>query len=172
MVLQHPVTTEYHHARTQIETSLMAIRELDISCLWFWPNVDAGSDGTSKGIRSFREKYPDSKIHFFKNMEPRDFLKLLLKSKCLIGNSSVGIREASFLGIPVVDIGGRQAGRLRGKHARHVEYNQSEIQQAIQFQIENGFYQPEYLYGDGHAGERIASALSEMPLRYDKKISY
>jgi UDP-hydrolysing UDP-N-acetyl-D-glucosamine 2-epimerase len=93
VVLQHPVTTEYEDARVQVERTLNAILELDISCLWFWPNVDAGSDGTSKGIRAFREKHVDSKIHFFKNMEPEDFLRLLRKSKCLVGNSSTGIRE-------------------------------------------------------------------------------
>jgi len=172
VVLQHPVTTEYHEARSQIEISLQAIKSLDKSCLWFWPNVDAGSDGTSKGIRAFREKYPDSNIHFFKNMEPADFLRLLLSCKCLIGNSSVGIRESSFLGIPVVDIGSRQAGRSRGANVLHVEYNQEEIVKAIQSQINHGKYKPEFIYGDGKAGVRIADALASLPLTFDKKISY
>lgn len=172
VVLQHPVTTEYYEARKQIEISLQAIKELDKSCLWFWPNVDAGSDGTSKGIRAFRENNPTSKIHFFKNMEPSDFLRLLLNSKCLIGNSSVGIRESSFLGIPVVDIGSRQAGRSRGANVLHVAYNQEDILSAIRYQLNHGKYNPEYIYGDGKAGVRIADALANQPLTFDKKISY
>jgi len=46
-------------------------------------------------------------------MEPNDFLHLLKGSKCLIGNSSVGIRECSYIGVPVVNIGTRQKDELR-----------------------------------------------------------
>uniref|UniRef100_UPI0030D74FDE UDP-N-acetylglucosamine 2-epimerase n=1 Tax=uncultured Planktosalinus sp. TaxID=1810935 RepID=UPI0030D74FDE len=53
VVMQHPVTNEYALSRKQIEATLHAINELHIPTLWFWPNVDAGADGTSTGIRSF-----------------------------------------------------------------------------------------------------------------------
>src|SRR5213592_2736895 len=80
--------------------TLKVVKALGIPALWFWPNVDAGSDGTSSGIRAFREQCRPTNIHFFKNMEPSDFLRLLHNSRCLVGNSSVGIRECSFLGVP------------------------------------------------------------------------
>ena len=172
VVLQHPVTTEYAEARAQVEITLEAIRELDTTCLWFWPNVDAGSDGTSKGIRAFREKHPDSKIHFFKNMEPEDFLHLLIRAKALVGNSSVGIRECSFLGVPVVDIGTRQSGRSKGRNVVQVGYGKNEIMDAVRSQIQHGPYPSEHLYGDGNAGVRIAEHLARLPLNYDKKINY
>lgn len=172
VVLQHPVTTQYEEARKQVETTLRAIHELGLPCLWFWPNVDAGSDGTSKGIRAFREKNPESRIHFFKNMEPEDFLRLLLRSKCLIGNSSAGIRECSFLGVPVVNIGNRQQGRARGQNVIDVEHDLLQIQKAIQHQISHGRYPKENIYGNGNAGLEIAEALHVSPLRYDKKIQY
>ena len=108
VVMQHPVTTELENTKKDIESTLNAIYELNIPTFWFWPNVDAGNDTLSKGIRAFREKYQPKNIHFFKNMEPVDFLKLIKNSKCLVGNSSVGIRESAFLGIPVVNIGTRQ----------------------------------------------------------------
>ena len=73
VVLQHPVTTEYQEARGHIEQTLKAVEKCSIPVLWFWPNVDAGSDGTSTGIRSYREKDKLNHIHFFKNMEPTDF---------------------------------------------------------------------------------------------------
>ena len=73
VVMQHPVTNEYEMSRKQIEETLEAIRDIDITTFWFWPNVDAGSDGTSKGIRSFREENELSHVHFFKNMTPDDF---------------------------------------------------------------------------------------------------
>ena len=111
VVMQHPVTNEYQASRKHIEETLHAIHDLGMPTFWFWPNVDAGADGTSKGIRAFRENVSNLNIRFIKNMEPEDFLRLLVNSKCLIGNSSVGIRECSFLGVPVVNIGSRQEGR-------------------------------------------------------------
>src|SRR5262249_28282201 len=140
--------------------------------LWFWPNVDAGSDGTSNGIRSYRELKEPSNIHFFKNMEPLDFLRLIYNARCLIGNSSVGIREASFLGLAVVNIGSRQAGRERGENVLDVGYDSQEIRSAIEHHARNGRYRSDSLYGDGTAGTRIATLLSEVPLRIEKRLAY
>lgn len=172
VVLQHPVTTEYQEARKQIEISLNAVHQIGISCLWFWPNADAGSDGTSKGIRAFREIHKESKIHFFKNMEPEDFLRVIKKSKCLVGNSSAGIRECSYLGIPVVDIGSRQNGRVHAQNVLKVSHSLEEIKAAIIKQMLHGPYSKEVLYGDGMAGVKIAEALAHVKLSIDKKISY
>lgn len=172
VVLQHPLTTEYAQARSQIEATLEAVHALQVHCLWFWPNPDAGSDGTSKGIRSFRERLNPSNIHFFKNMEPEDFLRLLLKSRCLVGNSSVGIRECAYLGIPVVNIGNRQQGRTRAGNVLDVEPEISSIKEAISQQVKSAKYKPQFIYGDGTAGKRIAEVLATVPLRYDKRINY
>ena len=54
--MQHPVTNEYEESRMQINETLKAIREIELATFWFWPNVDAGSDGTSNGIRSLGKK--------------------------------------------------------------------------------------------------------------------
>jgi UDP-hydrolysing UDP-N-acetyl-D-glucosamine 2-epimerase len=172
IVIQHPVTTQYEGAFQQISETLMAIYELRFPTFWFWPNLDAGSDKVSKGIRMFREKYNPEFIHFFKNMSPEDFFKLLYNSRCIVGNSSVGIRECSFLGIPAVNIGDRQAGRERGRNVVDVDYDKEEIKEAIQAQIENGRYAPSNIYGDGRAGERIAKILSGVELRIEKKLLY
>jgi UDP-hydrolysing UDP-N-acetyl-D-glucosamine 2-epimerase len=172
IVLQHPVTTEYEDSRHQIEQTLNAVIEMDISCLWFWPNVDAGSDGTSKGIRAFREKHPDAKIHFFKSVEPEDFLRLLKVAKCLVGNSSTGIRECSYLGTPVVNIGSRQEGRVQAQNVINVDHDKEEIKAAIVKQMLHGRFVKEELYGDGKAGEKIANTIAKVNLRIDKKILY
>jgi UDP-hydrolysing UDP-N-acetyl-D-glucosamine 2-epimerase len=174
VVMQHPVTTEYASARQHVEQTLEAIGELNVPALWFWPNVDAGSDGTSKGIRAFREFKADcaKNIHFFKNMEPVDFLKLLKNSKVLVGNSSVGIRECSYLGIPVVNIGNRQVGRERGDNVVDVDYRKTDIQEAVKHQVKHGHYPSNTIYGDGNAGKRIATALSGASLGIEKMLSY
>ncbi len=172
VVMQHPVTTEYDLARHQVTETLHAVRDAGLPALWFWPNVDAGSDGTSRGIRAFRELERPANIHFFKNMGPTDFLRLIYNSKCLVGNSSVGIREASFLGVPVVNIGTRQAGRERGVNVIDVGYDRREILAAIERHRANGRYPCDQLYGDGRAGERIARLLAEIPLGVEKRLTY
>ncbi|MCZ6900070.1 MAG: UDP-N-acetylglucosamine 2-epimerase [Bacteroidetes bacterium] len=172
VVLQHPVTTEYLDARKHVTETLLAIKELGMPALWFWPNVDAGSDGTSTGIRAFRENHQPDNIHFFKNMEPNDFLKLLYNSKCLVGNSSVGIRECSYMGIPVVNIGSRQYKRDRGNNVMDVEYNKDQIIKSIKVHLKNGRYESDRFYGDANAGERIANILATIKLRSHKTICY
>ncbi|MFZ1790757.1 MAG: UDP-N-acetylglucosamine 2-epimerase [Saprospiraceae bacterium] len=172
VVMQHPVTTEYKESRSHIDETLKAIYELGIPTFWFWPNVDAGADGTSKGLRSFREKYKANHIHFFKNMEPLDFLKLLYHSKCLVGNSSVGIRECAYLGIPVVNIGSRQTGRERGVNVIDADYNFTKIRTAIMAHLKHGKYPSNNIYGNGNAGIEIANSIANWKLSFDKKIVY
>lgn len=172
VVMQHPVTTEFDEARNQAEALIKVVHELNMPTFWFWPNPDAGSDGTSNALRSYREENPNNTIRFFKNMEGSDFLKLLLHSKCLIGNSSVGIRESSYLGVPVVNIGSRQNRRLRGKNVRDTDYSIDNLMKAITEQINHGHYPEEHLYGDGNAAAVIADVLSKAQTEIKKVISY
>lgn len=172
VVLQHPVTSEYQNSREHVNQTLYAIKDLEIPILWFWPNLDAGADGTSSGIRAFREKYKADNLHFFKNMNGEDFLRLLYNSKCLVGNSSVGIRECSYLGIPVVNIGSRQNKRMRAKNVIDVDYNIEEIKSSIIHLVNGKRPNPSKLYGGGNAGEEIAKLLSTLPKIFHKTISY
>jgi UDP-hydrolysing UDP-N-acetyl-D-glucosamine 2-epimerase len=172
VVMQHPVTTEYVSAKNDIKTTLQAIHELNIPTFWFWPNVDAGSDGTSAGIRRYRELNKPENIHFFKNMEPNDFLKLLVNSKCLIGNSSVGIRECAFLGVPTVNIGTRQNRRKRASNVVDVNYHKDEIKKAIIERMHSDKIPSENIYGSGNSGKQIADVLASVPLTFHKTIVY
>lgn len=172
IVMQHPVSTEVSASRKQIEETLHAMYELGEPVLWFWPNVDAGADGTSTGIRAFREKHQLGKFHFFKNMEPNDFLRLMINSKGLIGNSSVGIRECAFLGVPVVNIGSRQNRRDRGNNVLDTDYNRNEIKEALLKFGSSGRPGASDVYGGGAAGENIARALAELPLIFHKTLVY
>lgn len=172
VVMQHPVTTEHERARQHIMETLEAVYSINMPALWFWPNVDAGSDGTSNGIRSFREKYQPENLHFFKNMEPTDFLRLLYSSRCLVGNSSVGIRECSYLGVPVVNIGTRQNGRERGQNVLDADYCKDQVKAAIETQLSNGRYEKNDLYGNGNAGQKISQVLADAPLEIEKRLTY
>ncbi len=172
VVMQHPVTSEYEKSREHIMETLFAVRDSGIPSFWFWPNVDAGSDGTSNGIRTFREQQDPENIHFFKNMDSLDFLRLLKHSKILIGNSSAGIRECSYLGVPAIDIGSRQYRRLKADNVIHTGYNREEILTKIKELSGNGLFSSSTIYGNGDSGKRIADILAKIELRSHKSIHY
>lgn len=172
VAMEHPVTTEYEQALEQIRETLAAVYELAIPTLWFWPNVDAGSDRISKGIRVFREQHNPSFMHFFKNIPPETFYKVLTNSACIVGSSSVAIRECAFLGVPAVNIGTRQAGRARAGNVVDVPHDRERIKESIQRQVAQRRYPPSTLYGDGHAGERMAQILAAAELKFQKRITY
>lgn len=172
VVMQHPVTTQFGASLSQITETLNAVEAVGMPAIWFWPNVDAGADGISRGIRIFREQGRGAQIHYFKNMEPEDFLRLIYSSRVIVGNSSVGVRESSFLGVPSVNVGSRQSGRQRSANIIDVPHEAKQIQAAILGQAKAGRYPSEHLYGDGKAGERIAQLLSTEKLEVEKQITY
>ena len=81
-------------------------------------------------------------------MYPEDFLRLLVHSSAIVGNSSVAIRECSYLGVPAVNVGSRQSGRDRGPNVVDVPHDRNAIQRAI--------------------GEVLAAA----PLEIEKRLTY
>ena len=105
-------------------------------------------------------------------MPPEDFLRVLLRSRAVVGNSSVGIRECSFLGVPAVDVGDRQLGREHGLNVVHVGYDRTEIASGIRTQVEVGRYPSDPLYGDGRSGARIADLLARAPLGIAKRLTF
>ncbi|UCC94916.1 MAG: UDP-N-acetylglucosamine 2-epimerase (hydrolyzing) [Candidatus Omnitrophota bacterium] len=171
-VIQHPVTTEYEKNLFHVNETIKAISALKMNTVWIWPNMDAGSDGTSKGIRVFREKSRPSYVHFFRSLPIEYYAPLLKNTACIVGNSSSGIREAGFLGTPCVNIGTRQKGRQRAKNIIDTDYNAKGIEEAIRTQIKHGNYEPDYTYGDGKAGERIAKIIKDFEFAIQKKIMY
>ena len=172
LLSQHPVTTEYGDGQRQITETLRAIHQLGIPAIALWPNADAGAEDVARGMRIFREHYDDSKIHFFKSLPTDVYIALMRRTACLAGNSSSAIREGAFIGTPAVNIGSRQAGRQRGHNVVDVDYDGEEIADAIMQQMRNGRYPSEHIYGDGHAGERIADILSRCSWRLQKRITY
>jgi UDP-hydrolysing UDP-N-acetyl-D-glucosamine 2-epimerase len=172
VVLQHPVTTEYQESFQQVNATLEAVRRAGVKTLWFWPNVDAGSDGASKAIRTFREYNRDADIHFYKNMQPMDFLRLLKHSRGIVGNSSVAIRECSYMGVPAVNIGQRQNRRDRGRNVTDVPHDAEVIAAAITAMWSRSDRPRDMIYGDGHAGRRIAEVLAKAPLTIEKTLTY
>jgi UDP-hydrolysing UDP-N-acetyl-D-glucosamine 2-epimerase len=175
IVLQHPVTTEYGRGFAQINTTLEAVHrkaKAGIQIVWLWPNVDAGSDDVARGIRMFREQNDTTNMHFYKNFAAEDYARLLANARCIVGNSSSGLREGAFLGTPCVNVGTRQQGREREANVLDVPNEPAAIGAAIDHQLAHGRYPQSTLVGNGTAGRQIADVLATCRLSVQKRISY
>lgn len=169
LVVQHPVTTHYLTSSLENEMLLKAIVEARKPAIWLWPNVDSGSEGIAKSLRRFRESNRDVPIRFYTNLSPEDYASLLRQARCIVGNSSSGIRESSFLGLPAINIGDRQSGRESGENVISVDFKVDSIFEAIDFQWSHGFYAGSSLYGLGDAGPKIASKIMSFEPVLEKK---
>lgn len=173
IISQHPVTSEYGSGENQILETLNAVNRLDTNAIVLWPNADAGSDGVSRGIRKFREKTSDHNFYYIKNLPIESYVRLMKKTICLVGNSSSGIREGAFIGTPVVNVGSRQTGRERSANVLDSGYEETAIYNAVSAQIRLGQkYKPDSIYGDGHAGKKIAEILSNFVFNIQKRITF
>jgi UDP-N-acetylglucosamine 2-epimerase len=137
-----------------------------------WPNVDAGTDEISKGLREFREQNKDLPFHFFRNFSPEDYARVLNNAHCVVGNSSSFIREGSFLGVPAVIVGDRQEGREHGNNIVFSDYDKNDILSKIEGQLDSGINHKENLFGEGTAGRLIADKLSVIDLDIKKRMTY
>lgn len=163
LMVQHPVTTSYGHGYDEVSETLHALKAIsDIQKVVMWPNVDAGSDDVSKGIRQFRELNMQEPIYYYKNLSPEDYARLINGAVCCVGNSSSFIREAAFLGVPAVIVGDRQQGREHGNNVEFAKYDKEDIEQKIRMQIGRGRYPSDQRFGTGDAGKRIAAELATL----------
>lgn len=172
LVSQHPVTTEYGDGEHQIAETLMALHELQMPTIMLWPNVDAGSEDISRGMRKFREHYDHDYIRFYKNFSVETYVRLMKHCACKIGNSSASIREGPYLGMPAVNVGTRQINRERGANVIDANYDCGQIVDAVRKQVQHGPYPSESIYGDGRAGERIADILAVSDFNIHKRMTY
>ena len=161
---QHPVTTEHLAARTQMKTTLNALKHFEFcEIMAFFSNTDAGG----KDIIS--ELAGVNNMHLVPNMESKDFLSLMNCADVMVGNSSAAIREAPSFNLPAVNIGTRQQGRLRAENVIDVSHDSSSIKNAIEFALTDTKFLSRLApisnpYGDGRSAKRIVRVLENLPL--------
>ena len=162
VVMFHPVTDSLASTRTNLQTLIKNISRLRKKVLWFWPNIDSGSDYVSKTLRVTREESILNEVRFIRNLDSELFLKVLYNSEMIIGNSSVGIRECSFLGVPTMNIGSRQNLRLRGNNVIDLKdgFSDNEFMEAYEKHKKVGKYISSSIYGDGSSAERIVDFIA------------
>lgn len=170
VVIKHPLSSELHEAYSQMKTTLKAVEKFcllnNFKALIISPNSDPGSEEIKSAISEFTKSdyiYPLETI-------PRDtFINLIRNSKALVGNSSMGILEAPYYKMPVVNVGNRQKGRMNAGNVDFVTYNESQIIKSI----EKACFDKEYRlfiekiknpYGSSRSAKNIRKVLEEVDL--------
>jgi len=175
IVLQHPCGHAPAREQRVVERILRAVRAEGLHALVSYPNSDSGHTGIVAGIHAAANASDNGDVHVVRSMPRDDFLQVLMTSRVLIGNSSAGIIEAATAGTPSVNVGNRQAGRLRaGPSVIDCGEDYASIRRALQRAL-RARPRTTRVYGAGDAGRKIAEILASIPLNrylWHKRIAY
>lgn len=167
---QHSVTNKFKLVEEQLTPVLDAleivIRDFDVQCILTYPNNDAGGDNIYLKLEKFSKS--KNNVNLYQSLGRRAYWGLLNLSKSVssrvvcVGNSSSGIKETPAFGCPVVNIGTRQKGRLRGTNVIDCEYNKKEIYDGIEKCLFDEKFRTacrsgKNPYGIGNAGKKIVT---------------
>ncbi|MDY6862939.1 MAG: UDP-N-acetylglucosamine 2-epimerase [Thermodesulfobacteriota bacterium] len=161
LLVNHSDTTQYEKSKENVDVLLLAVKNAiskhKLTFVTILPNIDSGSGIIRKEIR---EQFKAIGINdIYVNVDPFTYLDWLKGAKFIIGNSSSGIREAGALGTWCINVGDRQKNREKANNVLDCPYTLESIEAMINFCIKNKRPFPSHLYGDGHAGEKIAKKL-------------
>ena len=128
VVMFHPVTTEIQNMQHYVNTVVQALLQDDNNYVVVYPNNDLGSTTILKAYESLKN---NPRFRIIPSLRFEYFLTLLKSARFLLGNSSAGIHEAPYLGIPVINIGSRQNNRSSNADIINVDYNSDAILESI-----------------------------------------
>jgi len=156
IIMFHPVTTELDKIKMASENLFEAAKQSGVNYIVVYPNNDMGSDlilGSVNGLHG------DARFRVFPSIRFEYFLTLLKKCRFILGNSSAGIREAPFYGVPTVNVGSRQRGRSANPNILHCSYEFDSISKAIGFAMESGRLESIHTFGGGSSDLRFIQTL-------------
>ena len=172
IITYHSVTLDKKSPKSDLKIFLKFLdKQKDTNFIFTGPNADTNGRVIKKMIKNFIKKNKKNSF-YFPSMGRINYLSTLQYVDGVVGNSSSGIREASYLGTPCVNIGSRQTGRARGANTIDVQHSSEAIVQAVLKQLEHGKYESDTLYGDGKAGEKMARIMRDFKFDPQKINSY
>ncbi|MDR7208949.1 UDP-N-acetylglucosamine 2-epimerase [Flavobacterium piscis] len=128
IVMFHPVTTEIKEMQQYAEDFVGSLLEDHHNYIVIFPNNDLGSQFI---IEAYEKLKNNSRFRIFPSLRFEYFLTLLKNSQFIIGNSSAGIREAPYYGIPIINIGTRQQNRAVHADIINTDYSEIGIKEAL-----------------------------------------
>jgi len=162
----HPVTLENESREGKVEQMLLALSELKMPVVFTYPNADAGSTKIISTLEAYVAHPGRGRI--FSSIGSHGYFSLMGRAAAMVGNSSSGIIEAASFRLPVVNIGNRQAGRLRPANVIDAGESQEEISAALNRALDPAFRDSlanlQNPYGDGRAAEIIVDKLQSVSL--------
>jgi len=166
LVTYHPVTLEFESAEEQIEELLRVLSQVRESIVFTLPNADTNGRLVAERISQFCTQHENAIL--VDNLGTDYYFSMMRLSKIMIGNSSSGIIEAPSFGLPVVNIGCRQEGRVRARNVIDVDCKADEISKAMKKACSKEFKQSldnlENPYGTGNASEAIVRSLQNVEI--------
>lgn len=167
LVTFHPVTLEYRETASHVEELLAALEKTDGTLVVTYPNADTSGRLIIERLEEFATRHP-RRCRLVRSLGERRYLSLLRHADVMIGNSSSGLIEAPSFGLPVVNVGARQRGRLRGDNVIDVEPAREDILRGIEAAQTPAFRARARAaanpYGDGRAAPRIVEVLRTVEL--------
>ncbi len=152
----HPVTTEFDQMDENAAQYIDSLEESNLNFIAIYPNNDKGSDFILKKLNRLSK---NSRFKIYPSLRFEAFLVLMKHSKAVVGNSSAGIREAPFYGIPTVNVGTRQSGRTNNPDIINTSYKREDIIKGIQKAVSQKIT-PRVLFGDGKSDEKFIGIIS------------
>jgi UDP-N-acetylglucosamine 2-epimerase (non-hydrolysing)/GDP/UDP-N,N'-diacetylbacillosamine 2-epimerase (hydrolysing) len=150
-----------------VDELLAALEKADGTLIVTYPNADTSGRLIMERLEEFAARHP-GRCRLVRNLGERLYLSLLRHADVMVGNSSSGLIEAPSFGLPAVNIGARQRGRLRGANVIDVEPARDEILRGIETAQTPAFRararEGGNPYGDGRAAPRIVEILKTVPL--------
>jgi UDP-hydrolysing UDP-N-acetyl-D-glucosamine 2-epimerase len=167
LVTFHAVTLEYRDTASHVDELLAALDKTDGTLIITYPNADTSGRLIIERLEEFAARHP-GRCRLARSLGERLYLGILRHADVMVGNSSSGLIEAPSFGLPAVNIGARQRGRLRGANVLDVDPSREEILRGIETAQTPAFRARARAaanpYGDGRAAPRIVEVLRSIPL--------
>jgi UDP-hydrolysing UDP-N-acetyl-D-glucosamine 2-epimerase len=167
LVTLHPTTNEFQNSMEQVEVVLTAVRRIGMQTVFTMPNADMAG-------RLIRARILDFVSHYrlgicVENFGAEAYFSVLSYVTLMLGNSSSGLMEAPYFGLPVVNVGDRQKGRLRAGNVLDVPFCVMEIEHAVKKALSPDFRlmagKTRNFFGSGQAAKRLLEFIASAPPR-------
>ena len=166
LVTFHPATLDAEDPGVQIDELLAALQSAPGALVMTYPNSDTAGRVIAERLERFAAGRAGCRL--VKSLGERLYLSLLAHADVMMGNSSSGLIEAPSFGLPVLNIGRRQHGRLRGENVVDVEPRRAAIAAGLARALDPAFRArlagAPNPYGDGRAAPRVVRVLREVAL--------